>query len=110
MPGDVLKRAVILDLRGSICESLQHLRRSSVEWPACIGRSGNDLPHPILFFVATKENGSAYSGRSGDKFRVFVTAKKNGPPATTSLLHERTARRQNDRCGCRRGRDATEAA
>ncbi|MCI7748749.1 MAG: hypothetical protein MSH61_00105 [Bacteroidales bacterium] len=65
------------------------LRCSKGKWLACYGRSGNDLPRPILFFVA---------------------AKKNGPPATPSLLQGRTARRQNDRCGCRRGQDATKAA
>ena len=27
------------------------------EWPACIGRRGNDLPRPILIFVAAKKNG-----------------------------------------------------
>ena len=32
------------------------------EWPACSSRSGNELPRPILFFVAAKENGSACSG------------------------------------------------
>ena len=62
---------------------------SKGEWPACSVHGGNGLPHPIL---------------------IFVTAKKNGPPATTSLLHGRMARRQNDRCGCRRGQDATKAA
>ena len=46
------------------------LRCSKGKWLACYGRSGNDLPRPILFFVA---------------------AKKNGPPATPSLLHGRTA-------------------
>ena len=44
---------------------------SKGEWPACSVHGGNGLPHPIL---------------------IFVTAKKNGPPATTSLLHGRTAR------------------
>ena len=44
---------------------------SKEEWPACSVHSGNGLPHPIL---------------------IFVTAKKNGPPATPSLLQGRTAR------------------
>ena len=54
--------AVILDLRGSIWESLQHHRRSSEELPACSARRGNELPRPILIFVAAKRNGSACSG------------------------------------------------
>ena len=37
---------------------MQHNRRGGGEWPACYGRRRNDLPRPILFFVAAKENGS----------------------------------------------------
>ena len=37
--------------------------------PPAVVRS-NDLPRPILFFVAAKENGSACSSRSSDEVRV----------------------------------------
>ena len=57
LPGNASCTAVILDLRGSIWESLQHHRSCSEELPACSARRGNDLPHPILIFVAAKENG-----------------------------------------------------
>ena len=50
------------------------------EWPACYGRSGYDLPRPILFFVAAKENGFACSGRRGNDpprpILIFVAAKE----------------------------------
>ena len=36
---------------------MQHNRRGGGEWPACYGRSGIDLPRPILIFVASKKNG-----------------------------------------------------
>ena len=56
------------------------------EWPACIGRRGNDLPRPILIFFAATENGSACSCRRGDDLPhpilIFVVAKKNGSPAS----------------------------
>ena len=70
LPGNASCTAVILDLRGSIWESLQHHRRSSEELPACSARRGNELPRPILIFVAAKRNGSACSGRSSDEVRV----------------------------------------
>ena len=35
------------------------------EWPACSGRSSNEVPSPILFFVVAKENSFACSSRSG---------------------------------------------
>ena len=61
---------------------LQHNRCGDKEWPACYGRSGDDLPRPILIFVAAKENGFACYGRSGDDLPrpilIFVAAKKNG--------------------------------
>ena len=82
LPGNVLYRAVILDLRGSIWESLQHHRRSSEELPACSARRGNELPRPILIFVAAKRNGSACSGRRGSNLPrpilISVAAKENG--------------------------------
>ena len=72
---------MILDLRGSIWESLQHHRRSSEELPACSARRGNELPRPILIFVAAKRNGSAYCSRGGSDvprpILIFVAAKKN---------------------------------
>ncbi len=50
------------------------------EWPACYGRSGYDLPRPILFFVDAKENGFACCGRRcNDPPRpilIFVAAEK----------------------------------
>ena len=55
------------------------------EWPACYGRSGYDLPRPILIFVAAKENGFACCGRRGNDpprpILFFVAEKENGPPA-----------------------------
>ena len=33
--------------------------RCEEEWPAYVSRGGNDLPRPILFFDAAKENGFA---------------------------------------------------
>ena len=65
--------------------SESNLRCSREEWPACIGRRDNNLPRPILFFVAAEKNGSACSScRDNDLPRpilFFVAAKKNGPPA-----------------------------
>ena len=61
------------------------LRSRKEEWPACSSCCGNDVPRPILFFVAAKKNGSACSGcRDNDVPRpilFFVAAKKNGSPA-----------------------------
>ena len=46
-------------------------------------RRDNDLPRPILIFVAAKKNGSAcYDRRDNGLPRlnlIFVAAKKNGP-------------------------------
>ena len=39
----------------SVSDSILRCRKG--EWPACSGRGGNDLPRPILFFVAAKKNG-----------------------------------------------------
>ena len=41
------------------------LRCRKGEWLACSGRRRNEVPHPILFFVAAKENSFACSSRSG---------------------------------------------
>ena len=41
------------------------LRCRKGEWPACSGRSSNEVPSPILFFVVAKENSFACSSRSG---------------------------------------------
>ena len=52
---------------------------------ACSSCCGNDVPRPILFFVAAKKNGSACSGCRGNDLPrpilFFIAAKKNGPPA-----------------------------
>ena len=49
------------------------------EWPACYGRSGNEVPRPILIFFAAKKNGFACGGRSGNEvprpILIFVAAK-----------------------------------
>ena len=64
------------------------LRSCKEEWLACIGRSGDDLPRLILFFVAARKNGSACSGsRDNDLPRLilfFVAAKKNGSACSSS--------------------------
>ena len=65
---------------------LRDLRsRSKEEWPAYVSRGGSDLPRPILFFDAAKENGFACYGRSGNDLPrpilIFIVAKKNGSPA-----------------------------
>ena len=70
LPGNASCTAVILDLRGSIWESLQHHRSCSEELPACSARRGNELPRPILIFVAAKENGFACNVRGGYDVRV----------------------------------------
>ena len=49
---------------------LQHNRCGDKEWPACYGRSGDGLPHPILIYVAANKNGVACYGRSGNWGRV----------------------------------------
>ena len=60
---------------------MQHNRRGGGEWPACYGRRRNDLPRPILIFVAAKENGSAcYDRRCNDLPRpilIFFAAIEN---------------------------------
>ena len=65
-----------------------NLRSCKEEWPACSGYRDNDLPRPILFFVAAKKNGSACSCRRGDDLPhpilIFVVAKKNGSACSSS--------------------------
>ena len=65
------------------------------EWPACYGRSGYDLPRPILIFVAAKENGVACSDRRNNDpprpILIFVAAEKmarlqNTTPTDASIL------------------------
>ena len=55
---------------------------------ACSSCCGNDVPRPILFFVAARKNGSACSGsRDNDLPRLilfFVAAKKNGSACSSS--------------------------
>ena len=65
--------------RSSASES--NLRCSREEWPACIGRRDNNLPRPILFFVAAKKNGSACSGYRTTRSAAdsnFFAATENG--------------------------------
>ena len=66
--------------RSSVSDS--NLRRCKEKWPACYAHSGSDLPSPILFFVAAKENGFACYGRNGSDLPrpilFFVAAKENG--------------------------------
>ena len=78
---------------------MQHNRRGGGEWPACYGRSGIDLPRPILIFVASKKNGppaaavAATISAADSNFcccdgrlrpiLIFVASKKNGPPAAS---------------------------
>ena len=68
---------------------------------ACRGRRGNDLPRPILIFFAATENGFACSGcRDNDLPRpilFFVAAKENGPP-TTVVAATKSAADSNLRC------------
>ena len=75
---------------------MQHNRHGGGEWPACYGRSGINLPRPILIFVASKKNGppaaavAATISAADSNFcccdgrlrpiLIFVAAKKNGPP------------------------------
>ena len=87
---------------------MQHNRRGGGEWPACYGRSGIDLPRPILIFVASKKNGPpaaavAETISAADSnfcccdgrlhpILIFVAAKKVVPPAAsvaTIIFHVR---------------------
>ena len=40
------------------------------EWPACSGRSGDDLPRPILIFFAATKNGPLAAAVAATIFRV----------------------------------------
>ena len=87
---------------------MQHNRRGGGEWPACYGRSGINLPRPILIFVAAKKNGppaaavAATISAADSNFcccdgrlhpiLIFVAAKKVVPPAAsvaTIIFHVR---------------------
>ena len=59
LPGNDLGSAVILDLRGSIWESLHVL-------------PGNDLQRAVIL---------DFKPRLGNRCSTIVAAKKNGPPA-----------------------------
>ena len=52
---------------------------------ACYGRSSNEVPRPILIFVAARENSSACSGRGGNEVRVrfhsSLPRRRMVPPA-----------------------------
>ena len=64
---------------------MQHNRRGGGEWPACYGRSGIDLPRPILIFVAATKNSFACSVRWGNEvprptlISVVATDAAGGP-------------------------------
>ena len=58
LPGNVLQHAVILDFRPRIANHCSTIVVAVENSSACSGRLRNGLPHPILFFVAAKENGS----------------------------------------------------
>ena len=66
-----------------------NFRRSKENGSACYGRSGNDLPRPILIFVAAEKNGFACNGRSSNgiprPILIFVAAKENGSACRTGL-------------------------
>ena len=53
---------------------------------------GCDVPRPIPFFAAAKENGFAYSGRSGNEvprlILIFVAAKENGSACSSRSGNE----------------------
>ena len=63
-----------------------NFRRSKENGSACSCRGCNDLPRPILIFVAAEKNGSACYGRGGNGFPrtilIFVAAKRMVSPAT----------------------------
>ena len=65
-----------------------NLRSCKEEWPACRGRRGDDLLRPILIFFAATENCFACSSCCDNDVPLpilfFVAAKKNGPPAVPS--------------------------
>ena len=64
---------------------MQRNRRGGGEWPACYGRSGIDLPRPILIFVASKKNGPPAASVAMTIFRVRFYS---------SLLRKKMARLQ----------------
>ena len=71
---------------------MRHNRRDGGEWPASSGRRCNDLPRPILFFVAAKENGSACSSGGDNELPrpilLFVAAKENGSACSSRIGNE----------------------
>ena len=78
-----------------------NFRSCKGEWPACSGRRRNGLPHPILFFVAAKENSFACYGRSGNEVRVrfhsSLPRRRMVSPATV-VAATRSASDPNFRC------------
>ena len=67
--------------------SNSNFRRVKEEWPACSVCCDNDLPRPILFFVAAKKEWSRlqrpWRQRCPQLILIFVAAKKNSPPAAS---------------------------
>ena len=63
-----------------------NFRSSKESGSACYGRGCNDLPRPILIFVAAEKNGFACSCRGCNDLPrpilIFVAAEKVIPPAT----------------------------
>ena len=57
LPVYALQRAVILDFRPRIANHCSTIVVAVENSSACSSRRRNGLPHPILFFVAAKENG-----------------------------------------------------
>ena len=112
LPGNALQRAVILDFRPRVANRCGTIVAAVRNGFACGDRRGCDVPRPILFFVAAKENGPPTTVVAATKsaadsnlrcneeewFRlqrlwqqrvphpilIFVAAEKNGPPAAWS--------------------------
>ena len=120
-------------LRQRSSASDSNLRCHEGEWPACSSRRGCDLPRPILFFVAAKENSppatavaatrsasdSILRCREGEWFRLqnattppmhrfLISSSDLGIDAATLTLQLRIARLQRSRgvqagAGCHEG-------
>ena len=67
---------------------MQHNRRGGREWPACYGRSGNDLPRPIQISLQQRRMA-----------RLQRPKRQRIPrPILITLQQRRTARRLQHRC------------
>ena len=73
---------------------------------ACYGRSSNEVPRPILIFVAAKGDGFAYSGRRGNEvprpILIYIAAKGDGFAYCDRLRLRCSASDSNLRC-CKGG-------